>query len=104
MKYSAFTLLIIPLTTLAFPAFMEGFQINAGGAPLVSGYNSSPSVTDWNGDGLNDLLIACLEDIGDEKLGTIRFYQNSGTNSNPVFNDFSYLMADGDTLFTQGTC
>lgn len=104
MKYAILLVLVISVTALAFPAFQEGFNVNAGGSSLVSGYNSSPAVTDWNGDGLNDLLIACLEDIGDEKFGTIRFYQNSGTNAEPVFDDFSYLMADGDTLFTQGTC
>lgn len=74
------------------------------GEMLEAGYNSSPTVTDWNGDGLNDLLIACLEDVGEDKLGTIQFYPNNGTNANPVFNDFTRIMADGEVIYTLGTC
>lgn len=103
MKY-LFCLMLLAAAALAFPPFMESFQIYSSGDMLESGYNSSPLVHDWNGDGLNDLVIACLEDIGDEKYGTIRFYPNSGTNANPVFDSFSRIMADGKDIFTNANC
>lgn len=83
---------------------MERFQIYSAGEMLESGYNSSPLVHDWNGDGLNDLVIACLEDIGEDKYGTIRFYPNTGTNANPAFESSWRIMADGKEILTKGNC
>ncbi len=103
-KVLLFLILTCAGIAAAFPAFREKFQIYSMGEMLEAGYNSSPTVADWNGDGLNDLLIACLEDVGDEKLGTIQFYPNYGTNVNPVFNDFTRIMADGEVIYTLGTC
>ena len=88
----------------AFPAFQESSQIYSGGEKLEAGYNSSPAVTDWNGDGLNDLVIACLEEIDSTKVGTIQFYPNSGTNTSPVFTGFTRIMADGEEIHTEGHC
>ena len=36
--------------------------------------------------------------LGEFTQGRIRFYQNSGTNSAPVFTTFAYLEADGATI------
>lgn len=97
-------LLVTVFTADATPPFQNAFQIYSEGEMLESGYNSSPLVCDWNNDGLIDLLIACLEDIGEEKYGTIRYYQNSGTNTNPVFDGFTRVMADGREIFTEANC
>lgn len=102
-------LLLLPVLLItgiaaAFPSFVDGFQIYSGGEMLEAGYNSSPTVCDWNGDGLNDLVIACLEDIDSTKVGTIQFYQNSGTNTNPVFTGFTRIQADGADIHTAGHC
>lgn len=50
---------------------------------------SNPYMVDWNGDGLNDLIVGQLID------SKVRFYPNVGTNREPVFGDFTYLQADG---------
>lgn len=83
---------VIPLvlfTTLAYAQFDAPFIIQANGVNLVADVICDPVFTDWNGDGLNDLVI------GQFTQGKIRFYPNSGTNQNPVFTSFSYLQADG---------
>ena len=75
------------------PMFHDFVYIAAGGFPItVSGGHADPCVIDWDGDGLKDLLL------GEFTQGRIRFYQNSGTNSAPVFTTFTYLQADGATI------
>ena len=91
-------------TALAFPPFWSEFQICSGSEMLEAGYNASPTVCDWNGDGMNDLVIACLEEIDSTKVGTIQFYPNSGTNTNPVFTGFTRIQADGADIHTAGHC
>ncbi len=66
------------------------FKITAGGEPIdVEIGHAAPFVTDFNGDGLNDLLIG---QFGDGKL---RIYLNTGTRRHPRFDGFSYFQAGG---------
>jgi len=97
-------LLMSSCAALAFPPFQNRFQIYSAGEKLEAGWNSSPTVCDWNEDGLNDLVIACLEEIDSTKVGTIRFYPNSGTNANPVFTGFTRIRADGEDIHADGHC
>ncbi len=57
------------------PAFTleneEAWGIDIGGS-------ATPSVLDFNGDGLLDLIIGC-------QTGTIKYFQNTGTTNNPQF-------------------
>ena len=81
------------------PVFDVPVAIEASGTPINVGVggNASPFIVDWNGDGRQDLLL------GQYDGGKIRFYENVGTNNNPVFNAFSYLQADGaDISLTYG--
>ncbi|MCK5035213.1 MAG: hypothetical protein KAS73_04905 [Candidatus Sabulitectum sp.] len=106
MKNSSIFLIILLISGVAyaFPQFRDGFQIYCDGEMLEAGYNASPLVYDWNQDGLNDLVVACLEEIDSVKVGTIQFYPNSGTNTNPVFTGFTRIMADGEDIHTEGHC
>jgi hypothetical protein len=73
------------------PVFDPPVAIEANGVPINVGYggNASPFVIDWDGDGKQDLLL------GQYSGGKVRFYPNTGTNFDPVFNNFTYLQADG---------
>ena len=72
------------------PKFKEGVKITAAGEPIdVPIGHLVPCVCDWNGDGKKDLLV------GQFKSGAIRLYLNQGTDTEPVFGEFSFLQAGG---------
>ncbi len=101
-----FLVVLLPLASVltAFPAFHDGIPLMCGGDTLVAGSISSPTVFDWNGDGVKDLLVADVETIQGSTYGLIRFYKNTGTNPVPVFTDFQYMQADGADIHTKGYC
>jgi len=77
------------------PDFEDGVFIQANGTDLVIGdgtADTAPCVTDWNNDGLKDLLV------GQNDFGKIRLYLNSGTNSSPVFTNYTFIQADGNDI------
>ena len=104
IKLHIVMILIVSTAALSFPAFRDEFQIYSSGEELEAGWNSSPTVFDWNNDGLNDLVIACLEEIDSVKVGTVHFYPNSGTNENPIFTGFTRIQADGEDIHVEGHC
>ena len=68
-------------------------RINANGTPIELGIgHANPLVTDWDGDGLKDLMV------GQFSSAKIRYYINSGSNEAPVFTTFTYLQADGSDI------
>ncbi len=88
------SVLLALLAVVAFaqtPVFDTPVAIEANGSAINVGYggNASPFVVDWNGDGKQDLLL------GQFSSGKVRFYENVGEDSAPVFSDFVYLQADG---------
>jgi len=73
--------------------YLTPTQIHADGSPIeLSIGHANPLVTDWNEDGLKDLLV------GQYSGGRIRYYINQGSNAAPVFGSFSYMQADGNTI------
>lgn len=54
----------------------------------------SPSVVDWDNDGLNDILF------GEADSGYVWFYKNTGTKIAPKFEENGKLQADGGDLIT----
>jgi len=81
-------LAMICSTTVA--AMREGVRIEADGEVINDGRGHLvPCMSDWNNDGKKDLIVGQLSG------GKIRLYLNHGTDSAPVFKDFSYLKAGG---------
>ena len=58
---------------------------------LKSGALSRPVAVDWNGDGKLDLLSG-------NSAGYIQFFENTGSNAAPVFEDRGYLQAGGKVI------
>ncbi len=57
--------------------------------------HAAPLFTDWDGDGLKDLLVGQFGK--DEDAGTLRIYKNVGSAQSPKFEDFTYFQAGGTT-------
>ena len=51
----------------------------------------APFLADWDGDGLDDLLV------GQFGYGRMRIYKNIGTRVQPEYGDFTYFQAGGTT-------
>ncbi len=90
---------IIPIATLCMGSIFQvesgtelepPFKVMAGGEAIdVDVGHAAPYYTDFDGDGLKDLLVG---QFGDGKL---RIYANSGTRTEPRFGDFYYFQAAG---------
>ena len=86
------TILLLAWPALALadpPSFREPVIVQADGANIVVNLMADPFMVDWDGDGLNDLLV------GQFAPAKVRFYKNVGTNRNPEFTFSNYLQADG---------
>ena len=79
--------------------FGEVEYIQAGGSNIqVLGY-STPSMVDWNDDGLADLVVG--EKVGD--FGKVRVYLNHGQVGAPVFDSCFFVQAGGQDLMVSAT-
>lgn len=88
-------IILVPLLLFSAAAvsqtfvFAAPYNLECAGVTIDVDYYGAPCVVDWDGDGLKDLIM------GQFYYGNIRFYQNEGTNADPVFNSYSLLQADG---------
>jgi len=86
------------LSAQTAPTFYDGEKVQYNGSilrPVYSTgyqYYSVPCVADWNGDGNKDLIIGYFYQ------GWVYYYENSGTNSEPVFESEVILEADGSRI------
>ena len=72
--------------------FAPAVRIEAGDGPIdVGGYRgAAPWFGDFDGDGLNDLLV------GQGEPARLRVYHNQGTKEEPRFEGFEWFMANGE--------
>ncbi len=83
--------LYLNTATDAAPAFDAGVFLTRAGADLDVGSRATPTVIDWDGDGLQDLVIGGLD-------GLMRVYLNSGAPGAPVFLSETALQAGAANL------
>lgn len=83
---------LIPAAFAAAPLFHAAEFLFDGADTLDVIFYSAPVACDWNGDGRKDLLV------GQFYNGLISFYPNVGTDTQPVFDGFEYLTADGSLI------
>jgi hypothetical protein len=78
------------------PALTSEGCLMVDGSELSVINNACPCVDDWNGDGLNDLLVGASD-------GFVRLFLNEGSNATPVFNRTQYVtLAGGEQLAVPG--
>lgn len=70
--------LLINEGTNANPVFNESRYVQDGPGDLQTGIRNTPVVADWNRDNKKDLLIGAYH-------GFIEYFENKGTDENPVF-------------------
>lgn len=97
-------ILIIPLTVFLAaaqpPEYQEPFSIYAGEDPIDAYYAPAICFSDWDGDGLQDLIVGHCNSGMD---GTIDLYLNSGFPDSPVFTYSTIMQADGsDIVLSEG--
>jgi len=83
---------LISLAMADPPVYQSFLYMECAGSRIDVGYYGAPCITDWNGDGLKDMIL------GQFTSGRIRFYANENTNGSPVFNSYSMLKADGSNI------
>ncbi len=91
--------LFIAGTSLGDEKFAAEVRVEAAGAPIdVAGFRgAAPFVGDFDGDGLNDLLVGQDEMglDGQDELGRLRIYRNVGSRKEPRFEDFEWFLVNG---------
>ena len=71
----------------------KGVKLEVAGEPIdIEVGHLVPRACDWNNDGKKDLIVGQFRD------GAIRLYLNEGTDSAPVFGEFSLLHAGGKPI------
>ena len=86
--FISISVIFLLLSSTSIYAFREGVKLEADGKIIHDDMAFLfPFVTDWNNDGKKDLIV------GQPHHGKIRLYLNYGTDSDPMFKDFTYLSA-----------
>ena len=86
MKFTSALILCVSFLSAEMVEFTAAGALLCDGSRIDVGSYAAPLAVDWNGDGKKDLIC------GQYDYGRIRFYPNVGTNSNPIFEEFYYLM------------
>jgi len=75
------------------PVFSNDDYVMDGSGRLYVGDvgRASPVVVDWNMDGKKDLIVG-------ELYGGLFYYENKGTDADPVFNGYTALIAGGSVI------
>lgn len=79
----------------ALPVFDAAKNVQVDGTDVAVNAYSVPSLSDWNGDGLPDLIVG--EKTADSQ-GKVRVYPNLGTVAEPSFGTGFYVQAAGTDL------
>jgi hypothetical protein len=69
-------------------------RVLVAGKPIFVGYNSSPSIVDWNNDNLPDLVTGRTEGIP----AGLFLYMNEGTAGSPLFNSTDTVFCSGEPI------
>ncbi len=93
MTALAAVLNLVLLCGVSSAGFREGVKLEADDKPIdVEIGHLVPCVTDWNDDGLKDMIV------GQFSGGKIRLYLNQGADNAPKFKNFTYLEAGGKQI------
>lgn len=98
MKYCSLALLFfISNLFTQIPKFESQGKLKCNGQQVSDISWPTSCVVDWDGDGLNDLLVG---EFSPNKK--VRFYRNEGSKTDPEFKSYAYLKAAGVDIALSG--
>ena len=74
------------------PKLVDGVYIQDGAGDLKVSMYASPTSVDWNNDGAKDLIV------GQYVSGNILYFENQGTDLNPVFSGSVMIQSSGSPI------
>lgn len=80
------------LGTKPEPSFAAPEKVQADRQTIAVGGDAGPTVADWNGDGLADLLVGSAD-------GAVTWFRNTGTRAAPTFARGVELVADAGNSY-----
>jgi hypothetical protein len=80
--------------TIAAPVFGDSTPVLFNGSPLPY-YRTIPALQDLDADGKKDMVLGGW-------YSDVRFYTNVGTNANPVFTNYIYLVQPDSQNYSNG--
>lgn len=83
---------------LTFTTFALTFDSPVLIHPQDYSSEGSPTVIDWDEDGLKDILFGERMPSGDVSNSNVGFWKNSGTSTEPSFSDVGNIKADGSDI------
>jgi hypothetical protein len=90
MEMILISLILVLAPSGDLPELAAGVKIEADGRAIdVSVGHLVPCVADWNGDGLNDLIV------GQFSQGKVKLFVNTGSAEEPVLEDAGFMQAGG---------
>lgn len=100
MKYHSLFLLII-IQYFSIKGALLSFGPKENFADIGNHAFPHPVATDWDNDGLIDLLVGVLKE-GTNDIGTIIFLKNISSNINPQYDSPTFLYSDGAEISLSG--
>ncbi|MEG0518855.1 MAG: FG-GAP-like repeat-containing protein [Bacteroidales bacterium] len=104
---------LIPLKNNQFFSSLQAIKAGNSFIDVCTGH-AAPAIYDFNKDGKEDLIVGefgnkyCPDVDSTQSHAYVqarcRIYLNEGSNSNPVYNHFTYLMASGKAAYVPNTC
>ena len=73
-----------------------GINVKTLNGDIVYGDYSSPEICDWNGDNFPDIILGKRGTESDK--AQLRLYLNSGNDSELIFNEFTVIKAENETI------
>ena len=84
---------VVAVTFAQVPKFEFSENIKCGGQAINDVSFPTMFVTDWDGDGLKDLIVGEFS-----PNGKVRLYKNVNTNKAPEFDSYTYMQANGSDI------
>lgn len=98
-KVALFTVILYSFVSSQNLTFIEPEKLYADGAEVDNPFGT-PTVEDWDDDGVNDLLVGEMVRAGPYNYltGKLALYKNKGTNSNPDLTGPQYIGVNGQDI------